>query len=332
MRDNSRKTSSEQWCYRRQAKKQARWPWFVLAGMMVIGIAIAICSMLHLDARFIKDSQEQSMLPALQAMENVQNKLEEQENESQDVYPEEEKPVNQNPITAEEEQALDVLLDSMPGSVSVWVEDIATGQTYTYQSDISFYCASILKAPYALWLSQRDEAGEIDLTTPMNGTTAWDLIYTLIANSSNDAAYCLAKQWPTTEETDFTEFLSQLGFSNPSSCEITEEVISGQITAEDGGAIMHALYEYFETNTQNAKQLQQAFLAADHDLLWLPDTAAKKYGSWDQALHDMAIVYTERPYIIVVFTNWGDTDVDFPAEGTARMQQIGKLVADIMEE
>ena len=95
---------------------------------------------------------------------------------------------------------------------------------------------------------------------------------------------------------------------------------------------MTALYNYFETDTANAQQLQQAFLDASHNLLWLPDTAAKKYGSWDMALHDMAIVYTDNPYIIVAFSDWGDTDVDFPTEGTARMQQIGTLAAEIMEE
>lgn len=238
--------------------------------------------------------------------------------------------VTEDPITEQEKQELDSLLESMPGRVSVWLKDITTGQTYTYQTQTDYYCASVLKAPYALWLSQKDESGEIDLSEMHYSKSYWDLLHNMIANSDNDATYLIANKWQADAQSGFQDFLSQLGFSNPGSCDVMPDGIHGRMTAEDGGKTMEALYNYFETGTEDAKRLQDAFLAADHQLLWLPDTAAKKYGSWDGALHDMAIVYTEHPYIISVFTDWGNTEVGFPAEGTARMQQIGQLAADVM--
>lgn len=235
-------------------------------------------------------------------------------------------------ITSEEAAEMDALLDSMPGSVSVWIQDIGSGETYTYQPNNGFYCASTLKAPYALWLCQQDEAGLIDLDSSVGSKTGWDLIFPMIAKSSNGAAHDLGAVWPGSVDTGFSDFLAELGFASPEGCEVVEEGIHGWVTGADGGKAMRALYDYFETGTEDAQQLQQAFMAADHDLLYCPAPAAKKYGSWDLALHDMAIVYAERPYIISMFTDWGDEDVSFPEEGRERMQQVGQLAADMILE
>lgn len=232
-------------------------------------------------------------------------------------------------ITAEAAASLDAFLDAQPGSVSVWLRDISTGDTYTYGESAGFYCASTLKAPYALWLAQRDEAGEIDLDTSWNGSTGWDRIYTMISVSSNDAAHGLAGVWPGDVENGFADFLTQLGFASPEGCEVTQDGIHGWVTARDGGLSMEALYHYFETGSENALRLQQAFLDAQHDYLWFPASAAKKYGSWDNAFHDMGICYSEQPYILSVFTGYGTQD-EVPAEGVEMMQQFGRLVAQVL--
>lgn len=239
-------------------------------------------------------------------------------------------PLPETLLTAEAAVQLDDFLNTQPGTVSVWLQDLTTGDTYTYGESAGFYCASTLKAPYALWLAIRDEAGEIDLDTEWNGSTGWDRIYTMITVSSNDAAHGLAGMWPATADSGFQDFLTQLGFAAPEGCEITqEEGIHGWITAQDGGLAMRALYDYFETGTENAEQLKQTFLDAQHDYLWFPAPAAKKYGSWDNAFHDMGICYGERPYILSVFTSYGTQD-EPPAEGIEMMQQLGHLVAEVM--
>lgn len=233
-------------------------------------------------------------------------------------------------ISEEAAAQLDAFLNAQPGSVSVWLMDIASGDTYAYAPENGFYCASTLKAPYALWLALRDEAGEIDLDQVWNGYTGWDRIYTMITVSSNDAAHGLASMWPATADTGFQEFLAQLGFAAPEGCEITpEDGISGWTTGQDGGLAMLALYEYFETNTENAWRLQQTFLEAQHDYLWFPAPAAKKYGSWDNAFHDMGICYSEAPYILSVFTSYGTQD-EPPAEGIEMMRQLGQLTAELL--
>lgn len=239
-------------------------------------------------------------------------------------------PLPETLLTEEAAALLDDFLSAQPGTVSVWLRDLTTGDTYAYGDSSGFYCASTLKAPYALWLALRDEAGEIDLDTEWNGSTGWDRIYKMITVSSNDAAHGLSGMWPATADTGFQDFLVQLGFSAPDGCEITqEEGIHGWTTAQDGGLAMLALHEYFETGTENARRLKQTFLEAEHDYLWFPAPAAKKYGSWDNAFHDMGICYGERPYILSVFTSYGTQD-EPPAEGIEMMRQLGHLVAEVI--
>lgn len=313
-------------------KKNARWPWVLMVAVMILVVAAAAHSMVRQAVETAAGMTSDSVSQEHPAPEPDSEPEQSPAPTAAPTATPEPELSSEEPITAAEAAEMDALLDSMPGSISVWIQDIASGQTYTYQPNNGFYCASTLKAPYALWLCQRDEAGLIDLNASVGGKTGWDLIQPMIARSSNGAAHDLGAMWPGSLDTGFTDFLSELGFASPEGCEVVEEGIHGWVTGADGGRAMRALYDYFETGTDNALQLKEAFLAADHDLLYCPAPAAKKYGSWDLALHDMAIVYAERPYIISMFTDWGDEDVSFPEEGRERMQQVGRLAAEIILE
>ena len=63
--------------------------------------------------------------------------------------------------------ALVEYLESCEGSVSVSCIRLSDGYGFAYNADLPYYAASLLKAPYALWLCQRAEAGELDLSTPL---------------------------------------------------------------------------------------------------------------------------------------------------------------------
>ena len=92
--------------------------------------------------------------------------------------------------------------------------------------------------------------------------------------------------------------------------------------------IVSAVYDYLDSGSAAAAYLKTCMLAADHDILYVPDgvPAAKKYGSWDYAYHDVAIVYAKHPYWIVCMTDQGDENIDFPEEPTQAMQTLGQLV------
>ena len=238
-----------------------------------------------------------------------------------------------------EEEALTALnsyLESLDGTVSVSCVRLTDGYTYDYNADCEYYTASLLKAPYALWLAERADAGEIDLNTQLPrldtapAQTAYDAIYSMISQSDNDAATQLYRVWPAYTESDFSAFLLDLGVDRPYNALSDETNIQGIFSSHDAVKILVALWNYFGSDAPNAEMLEQAFLDADHPMLESEYDMAKKYGSWEYALHDIAIVYADEPYCIAVLSDWGDAETDFPEPGTSQITEIGNLAADLM--
>lgn len=247
-------------------------------------------------------------------------------------------------ITGAERAALDELCAGMPGSFSLILLDLESGDEYGYRLDTPYTAASLVKAPYALWLCQRADAGEIDLAQPIPyPAECWQssgmlagyagqqtidpalLMTAMLAQSSNEAARALAACWPTDEA--FHTFLrEELGFSNPESCRIDPR-IRGSVTARDLQNTFEALNAYFASGAAHAEALRGMLLAAEHEILWIPEgtPAAKKYGSWDGAFHDAAIVYAPHPYLAIALSDWGDRTIDRPAAAMERMRQAGQL-------
>ncbi|MDD4850309.1 MAG: class A beta-lactamase-related serine hydrolase, partial [Gemmiger sp.] len=240
-----------------------------------------------------------------------------------------------------------------PDSISVWAKDLTTGEVFTYDENTLYYGASTLKTPYALWLCQQADTGAISLDMPLPNTHYGRLadtplatynesetvplaaaITAMIADSDNDATDLLMAALPGTADTGYQAFLQALGYTQPDSCHMTvASGIEGYLSAADAGATMQALWGYFATGTPGSDLLYAAFTQANHSILYQPEgvVAAKKYGSWDAAFHDEMIVYDDKPYILCCFTNWGDTEVDFPPEAVSRMQTLGQLVNSCLE-
>lgn len=244
---------------------------------------------------------------------------------------------------------LDAFCARQPSGFSVYAQDLESGAIYTYNEEIEYYPASTLKAAYALWLCKQAEQGILDMEGDVSNLfsfgmlagsklsaydgcsmiPAWDVMYAMITVSDNNAMDMLVATWPGNENTGFCDFLYELGFHAPYSCSMTtEDGIQGIMNVQDAGLLMEALYEYFDTGTGTALQLMDCFLDAEHTALYIPEgvEAAKKYGSWDYAFHDFAIVYAEHPYILCCMTDQGDQNVDFPAEAVAAMQELGQLI------
>lgn len=301
-------------------------------------------------------SQLQTRTGAAQAVAPVPEQGEAQEL----LQPEETMPPETNPEPMEEvRQVLDQadrdrltgFLEEQTGQWSVWLKDLETGATFTYNEEYPYYPASLLKAPYVYWLCLRADSGEIDLdgtwlTNEWKGElagTPWEeydqaekvpalcAVYLAVARSDNTATDRLNRVWPTQNQA-FQRFLSQMGFAYPDTCVILEG-IQGIMTARDGGAIMETLWYYFRSNAPHAAVLKEIFLAAEHEILYIPQEveAAKKYGSWEYAYHDMAIVYGEHPYILCVMSDQGKELVDDPPQALAAMESLGQMVWEMLE-
>lgn len=222
----------------------------------------------------------------------------------------------EGPDAGSARKALEDCLAAMPGSVSVLAVRPSDGLPFAQNEDKQYYAASLLKAPYALWLCRRAEAGELDLDEPLNGwDSARQAMAAMIAHSDNQAVTALYTRWPASSSTGFSDFLAELGVSpvqKPRALS-PDTKITGTLSAADAVQILRALDEYFAGGTALAGELKQAFLDADHEYLVTDWPMAKKYGNWTGALHDIAIVYAPDPYYVAVLTDWGDPVQESPS-------------------
>lgn len=257
-------------------------------------------------------------------------------------------------LTRRQREQLDNFLQEQEGGWSVYLLDITSGENYLYNEEAYYYPASLLKAPYAYWLALKADEGELNFARRIPNckygalaggdmekyNTAQTIpviavIRSMIAYSNNDAVTILANQWAGTAQNGFTDFLKGLGYTYAETVRIDGwEGIQGMMTVKDIGATMKALYDYFETESSNAYNLKRCFLTSGHEVLYTPEKVptAKKYGSWQYAYHDAAIVYGKYPYVLCVMSDRGLETVDFPEEPTQTMQELGKLVWTMLEE
>ncbi len=80
-----------------------------------------------------------------------------------------------------------------------------------------------------------------------------------------------------------------------------------QLSAEDCGKFLEAIYAFIEEDTPYSTLLKDALLKSMHTVVIplgvSPTPVAHKYG-WDEdAYHDMGIVYDEHPYVLVVMSD-----------------------------
>ncbi len=83
-----------------------------------------------------------------------------------------------------------------------------------------------------------------------------------------------------------------------------------KLSADDCGLFLDAIYQFTETNETYGAFLKETMMKSTHIVMIpyavSPTPCAHKYG-WDvDAYHDMAIVYDEHPYILVIMTDLDD--------------------------
>ncbi len=209
--------------------------------------------------------------------------------------------------------------------VAFFYQDLYSGCTMEYNADRVFYTASIIKEPYVMWalgeIEKAEEKGEADGTKfdldscfiytedkfksgsgiiqkSEFGTeySYYDLLRLAITQSDNVAFAELRNIYG---RKGFDEFSTELGVSS------TIKSLY-RASAREMGVYLNKTFEFFESGTKYSKDLKSWMLSTNHRIMIpsavTPKKAANKYG-WDlEAYHDMAIVFGEKPYLLVVMT------------------------------
>ena len=236
---------------------------------------------------------------------------------------------------------------------SVYFRNIETGETFVWhaggETPIRYMGASVTKAFHALFIYQQIDAGSINFDSVISGVyavyeeeftgTVREALNDSLRVSGTASAFALANH---VEELGlrpaYHAFLSEFGIN------ITTHGATGQnYYIEDAGRIALAIFNYIESDAPNAAEFKQHLLAAVdggkvdswpsglHEVNWTPTKRiysrrydiASKSGWWNStvatsiAWHDMAFVYSDSPYILIVMSNvW---------ENTANVRAIGNI-------
>jgi len=204
-------------------------------------------------------------------------------------------------------------------NISVYYENIETGYTYSYNADKMYFSASVIKAPYAMYVYRLAEKGEANLENlytyergdyhggsgiikDMNyGVTFSEnelLTYSIIY-SDNVAFKKILNLFGVD---GFKGFVSELG-ANPNLINKVLYVSSGaEMSANEAGIYAKAIYEYIEGGHLYSEQFKNDLMSTTKTLIESDFPVARKYGQ-SGVLHEMAVVYSDSPYILAIMTN-----------------------------
>lgn len=247
-------------------------------------------------------------------------------------------PTSSTPISLAQGGAaqLDAALQPYSGRVSVGYYGLDSGAEYTYNPGQRYNAASLMKAPFCMYILQQASEGNCDLDKPLQYTEKfvskgtgrlknlpvgeWYSIRTLveyaIRYSDNAALRMLRNEFGTA---GFTAYAGQLGIPKP---EVIQLITNSTITVEEALIYMKAIRQFIQNNP-NGVLLRQYMTTTTNPMIVSSQNypVVRKYGWANQSFHDMAIIEAPQPYVLVILTDHEDgTGADF-----SMFRQISEL-------
>lgn len=235
------------------------------------------------------------------------------------------------------------LANSGGRTVGFYVVDLTNKVTLGYNANKKFQTASTVKAGMALCAYQRAEAGWFSLNdiwtyqakhycdksgniqfTPF-GTKyrAGDVIHEMI-NISDNAAYYMVHDYVGVSA--YNQTMSKLGVTN----QHWGFTNWGYLTPQELGFIWEEIFGYRYCSSYGW-QLFDEFLNAKFNFikqaLYSKYPVAHKSGFNDHGYHDSAVVFAERPYIMVIMTAPGTYE-----NRQSYLAKIARLLDEYMQE
>ncbi|MDF2927705.1 MAG: hypothetical protein K0R57_6619 [Paenibacillaceae bacterium] len=211
---------------------------------------------------------------------------------------------------------LNQLLASYGEGVSVYYQDLASGFEYAYNGDERYFAASVIKAPYVLYVYTLAREGKADLDERLiyrsahyaKGTgeiknkltgTAFsirELLSYAIRYSDNIALRMLIDRYPVE---GFAAYAAKWG-ADP---EPIGNVTGADMTAREAGLYAEQIYHFIEQEAAGGLQLKKDLMSTRNPMIRSAYPIARKYGWANRSFHDMAIVYAPSPYILAVMSD-----------------------------
>lgn len=238
---------------------------------------------------------------------------------------------------------LNSALNNSGRTVGFYVVDLTNNVTLGYNAQKKFQTASTVKAGMALCAYQRAEAGwfslndtwiykerhycdrsgNIQYTSFGTKYKARDVIHEMIYVSDN-AAYYMTQDYVGYDA--YNQTMANLGVSNRH----WSHTSWGYLTPQELGFIWKELFSY-RYRSSYGSQLFDEFLNAKFNFikqgLYSKYQVAHKSGFNDHGYHDSAIVFAERPYIMVIMTAPGTHE-----DRQQFLAKMARLLDEYMQE
>ena len=205
------------------------------------------------------------------------------------------KPVSFDTVNKDEYlDSLEKYIKEKDYNVSIGYVNLETGYTYLYRNNVVYYGASLVKTVDALYVYEKMN---FDENTRLKVEKA-------ISVSDNAAHRQLV-------DLIGIENLRQYGRSMGASNFLTRSNSDyfGNTTVNDQIAVWKYLYNFINTNSKG-NELKQYFINSYcNNLLFdgIP-TTMHKYGYYGDYFHNVGIVYSDSPYLVVILTKHGNNN------------------------
>lgn len=212
--------------------------------------------------------------------------------------------------------------------------DLETGFRIMLNPDKHYYSASVIKAPYMLYIYRLALAGKADLEQKLTYTekyrregtgelknmeygtefTVEELIGYCLETSDNSAFAMLKELYP---EDGYEKFAASIKGVHP---EDAKAKGGPQICCESALAFSRAIYNFIGEGNPYSENLFTHMTNSRNAMIYGGDGSAvvRKYGWYEGFFHDMAIVYGEKNYLISIMTNLDLLEIDSREYGIFR--------------
>ena len=209
--------------------------------------------------------------------------------------------------------------------VSIHYENFANNFVFEHYANREFFSASLPKALYALYLYKLADEGNLDLDTYHTYTSAdvntgsgiifreysigtrftkRELIRLNLSESDNVATNMIRR---INGMSGYREFVASIGGNTNF---IGNNIFNGRLTANEAGLYARVIYNYIESDAPNAEEFKKHLLNNQFQFITSDYPIASKTG-WTRphAWHDMAIIYADSPFSLVILSRmhgWED--------------------------
>ncbi len=205
------------------------------------------------------------------------------------------KPVSFDTVNKKEyQESLEAYIKDKNYNVSIGYVNLKTGYTYLYNEKVVYYGASLVKTVDALYVYEKMDFNE----------TTRKRVEKAISVSNNQAHNQLVNQIGISNLRKYGRSLGASNFLTRS-----DKDYFGNTTVKDQIAIWKHLYKVVNTNPKG-QELKKYFINDYWNYLLFDGipTTMHKYGLYGNFYHDVGIVYSDNPYLVVILTKHGDNN------------------------